>query len=75
MYLFDKRKENTQPFRSIKIGETFFDSENKIHAMKILFCEDDDGCVNAINLESGEGLFYEDNEEIIATKAKVEIFA
>lgn len=75
MYLFDKRKENTQPFKGIKRGETFFDPENEIHAMKIISCEDDDGCVNAINLENGEGLFYEDNEEVIATKARVEIYA
>ena len=75
MSLFDKRKENTQPFRGIKIGETFFDTDNEYHAMKIISCENDDGCVNAINLETGEGLFYEDNEEVVATKARVEIYA
>ena len=75
MYLFDKRKENTQPFKGIKMGETFFDSENEIHAMKIVSCEEDDGCINAINLETGEGLFYGDNDEVVVTKARVEIYA
>ena len=75
MELFYNRNENVQPFRGIKRGETFFDSENQVHAMKIVSCEDDDGCINAINLEDGEGLFYEDDEEVIATKARVEIFA
>ena len=56
MYLFDKRKEQTVPYKAIKLGETFYDSENDIHAMKISSCEDDDGCVNAINLQEGTGL-------------------
>ena len=75
MYLFDKRKENTQPFRGIKIGETFFDTNNEYHAIKIVPCESDGGSINAINLETGEGLFYYDEEEIVATKARVEIYA
>ena len=75
MYLFDKRKEQTVPYNAIKIGETFYDSENDIHAMKIISCEDEDGCVNAIDLQSGGGLYYEDNDEVVATKARVEIYA
>ena len=75
MYLFDKRKEQTVPYKAIKLGETFYDSENDIHAMKIVSCEDEDGCVNAINLQEGSGLYYEDNEEVVATKARVEIYA
>ena len=75
MYLFDKREEQTVPYKAIKIGETFYESENDIHAMKITPCEDEDGCVNAINLQSGTGLYYEDDEEVVATKARVEIYA
>ena len=75
MYLFDKREKDPQPFGGIKIGETFFDANKEYHAMKIISCEDEEGCVNAINLETGEGLFYEDAEKVVATKARVEIYA
>lgn len=75
MYLFDKRKEQTVPYKAIKIGETFYDIEKEAHAMKIASCEDEEGCINAIDLETGGGLFYEDNEEVVPTKARVEIYA
>lgn len=75
MYLFDKRKEQTVPYNAIKVGETFYDSENDFHAMKIFLFENGKDCANAINLETGEGLFYEDHDAVVATKARVEIYA
>ena len=75
MYINDNRKEKTVPYGQIKIGDTFFDVENEIHAMKIIDCEDSEGCVNAINLQEGNGLYYEDDEEVVAIKARIEIYA
>ena len=64
------RKDTKRTPRKLQIC-----AENEYHVMKIISCEDEEGCVNAINLETGEGLFYEDDEEIVATKARVEIYA
>ena len=76
MYLFDKRKEQTVPYNAIKIGETFYDSENDFHAMKTFsFQYDIEARANAINLETGEGLFYEAHDAVVATRARVEIYA
>ena len=75
MYLFDKREEQTVPYETIKIGETFYDSENDTHAMRISSCEDADGYINAVDLQRGTGLYYEDAEKVVATKARVEIYA
>ena len=75
MHLIDNRKEHTIPFKTIKIGETFYDSENDIHAMRISACEDAHGHINATDLQRGTTLYYEDDEGVIATKARIEVYA
>lgn len=74
MQVYDNRKTKTVPFESIKIGDTFFDSENKIYAMRIVDCEDADGCINAVDLQTGGPHFYED-EEVEPIRGRIEFFA
>ena len=74
MQVSDNRKNKTVPFKNIKVGDTFFDSENENYAMRIVDCEDADGCVNAVDLETGSLLFYE-NEEVESIKGRIEFFA
>jgi hypothetical protein len=74
MQVYDNRKTKTVPFKSIKIGDTFFDSENENYAMRIVDCEDEEGCVNAVDLETGSLLFYE-SEEVEPIKGRIEFFA
>jgi hypothetical protein len=42
--------------------------------MRIADCEDTDGCVNAVDLQTGSPLFYED-EEVEPIKGRIEFFA
>jgi hypothetical protein len=74
MQVYDNRKIKTVPFKSIAVGDTFFDSENENYAMRIVDCEDTDGCVNAVDLQTGRLLFYED-EEVEPIKGRIEFFA
>ena len=76
MLIHDNRKEKTTNFGNIKCGETFYDSYEDIHAMKIQMCTDDeeDMKCNAVTLSNGFLLFYEDEEQVTATKARIEIY-
>lgn len=74
MRVCDNRKTKTVSFKSIEIGDTFFDPENKNYAMRIVDCEDTAGCANAVDLQTGSLLFYED-EEVESIKGRIEFFA
>ena len=74
MQVYDNRKTKTVPFKDLAVGDTFFDSENENYAMRICDCEDADGCVNAVDLQTGSLLFYED-EEVESIKGRIEFFA
>jgi hypothetical protein len=74
MQVCDNRKTKIVPFKSIAKGETFFDFENEIYAMRIAECEDVDGCVNAVDLQTGGLRFYE-TEEVEPIKGRIEFFA
>lgn len=74
MQVYDNRKTKAVSFKSIRIGDTFFDSENKNYAMRIADCEDADGCVNAVDLQTGSLHFYGD-EEVEPIKGRIEFFA
>ena len=74
MILRDNRKEKTIRFGEIKCGETFYDPYEDIHAMKIPSCTDEDGDCNAVALSNGALLYYECEDQVIATKARVEIY-
>lgn len=74
MQVFDNRKNKVVPFKGLAVGDTFFDSENENYAMKICECEDTDGCVNAVDLQTGSLLFYE-YEEVEPIKGRIEFFA
>jgi hypothetical protein len=74
MQVYDNRKTKTVPFKSLAVGDTFFDFENENYAMRIPYCEDADGCVNAVDLQTGSLLFYED-EEVEPIKGRIEFFA
>lgn len=74
MQVYDNRKTKMVPFKSIKVGDTFFDFENENYAMRIVDCEDTEGSVNAVDLQTGSLLFYED-EEVEPIKGRIEFFA
>ena len=74
MQVYDNRKTKVVPFKSLGVGDTFFDSENENYAMKICECEDTDGCVNAVDLQTGSLFFYE-CEEVEPIKGRIEFFA
>lgn len=74
MQIYDNRKVKTVPFKSLAVGDTFFDSENENYAMRIVDCKDIDGDVNAVDLETGSLLFYE-TEEVEPIKGAIEFFA
>lgn len=74
MQVCDNRKAKTVPFKSLGVGDTFFDPENENYAMRIVDCEDADGLVNAIDLETGSLFCYED-EEVEPIKGRIEFFA
>lgn len=75
MQVYDNRKAKTVPFKSIKVGDTFFEAENEIYGMRITDCTDEDGDTNAVNLQTGRSLFYEDDEEVEPIKGRIEFFA
>lgn len=75
MQVCDNRKNKTVPFKNIKIGDTFFDSENETYAMRIENYENyENGCVNAVDLQTGNLLYYED-EEVEPTRGRIEFYA
>ena len=73
MQVYDNRKVKTVPFKNIAVGCTFFDPENEMYAMRIADCEDTDGCVNAVDLQTG-GLFFYEDEEVEPIKGRIEFF-
>ena len=74
MQVCNNRKNKSTPFKSIAVGDTFFDPDNEIYAMRIADCEDTEGCVNAVDLQNGGLLFYED-EEVEPIRGRIEFFA
>ena len=74
MIIHDNRAEKFIYFCDIKRGETFYDPYEDIHAMKIQNCTDGDGDCNAVALDNGFLLCYEDGDQMVLTKAKVEIY-
>lgn len=74
MVLRDNRKEITTHFDTIKCGETFYDPYEDTHAMKIPSCTDEEGDCNAVALSNGALLCYECEDQVVATKARVEIY-
>ena len=75
MIIHDNRKEKTINFGDIKCGETFYDAYEDTHAMKIQTCTDgEDMKCNAVTLSNGFLLFYEDEEQVVLTKARIEIY-
>ena len=76
MIIHDNRKERTTNFGDIKCGETFYDSYEDIHAMKIQTCvdEEEEMRCNAVALANGILLSYEDEEQVVPTKARIEIY-
>ena len=74
MQVYDNRKNKTVPFRSIKVGDTFFDPNEEYYAMRIDNCENEDGYVNAVDLNTGNVLFYED-EDVEPIRGRIEFYA
>lgn len=74
MIVNDNRKEKTTQFGYIKCGETFYDSYEDVHAMKIPSCTDEDGDCNAVALSNGALLYYECEDQVVVTKARIEIY-
>lgn len=75
MKVYDTRKPITTNFKYIDIGCAFFDDKEEIYAIRIANCEDNDGCVNAVCLETGNLYFYDDDYEVAPIKAKIEVYA
>lgn len=74
MLIHDNRKEKTTNFGYLKCGETFYDPYEDIHAMKIPSCTDEEGECNAVALANGALLCYEAEDQMIFTKARIEIY-
>ena len=75
MQVYDSRKPLTTNFKDINIGCAFSDDNEGIYAIRIADCENDDGCMNAVSLETGNLYFYEDDDEVTPIKAKIEVYA
>jgi hypothetical protein len=74
MTVYDNRAEKTISFGYIKCGETFYDPCEEIHAMRIPSCTDEDGDCNAVALSNGVLLCYECEDQVVLTKARIEIY-
>ena len=75
MQVYDTRKPLTTNFKNLYIGCAFFDDKREIYAIRIADCNDDEGCANAVCLETGNLYFYEDDDEVTLIKAKIEVYA
>ena len=75
MEVYDTRKPSTISFKDVHIGCAFFDTERGGYLMRITNCKDDDGCANAICLETGNLYFYENDYKVVHVKAKIEVYA
>lgn len=73
MQVYDNRKNKTVPFKGLRVGDTFFDPIEEFYAMRITDCESEDGCVNAVDLQTGNTLFYE-NEEVEPIRGRIEFY-
>lgn len=73
--MYDTRKPFTINFKDLQIGSAFYDAEEEIYAIRIADCEDNDGCVNVVSLETGNLYFYDDNYEVTPIKARIEVYA
>lgn len=76
MFIRDNRKEKTTNFGYVKCGETFYDPYEDTHAMKISTCvnETESMKYNAVALSNGFLLYYEAEDQVVGTKARIEIY-
>lgn len=76
MHIYDGRHPKTTYFENIDEGEMFYDPENEMFCMRIQECQWDDGNEpsNAVDLADGQLLFYEQRDEVVNVKGKVEIY-
>lgn len=54
----------------------FYDPENEMFCMRIQECLWDDGNepANVVDVADGQLMFYEQNEEVISVKGRIEIY-
>lgn len=74
MIVHDNRKEKTTNFGYLKCGDTFYDSYEDIHAIKVSSCTNEDGECNAVDLSSGVLFCYGAEYQVVPTKARIEIY-
>jgi len=76
MIVIDSRKARTIKFENICEGEMFYDPENEMFCMRIQECQW--GCggesANAVDLADGQLVSYEERDEVVNVKGKVEIY-
>lgn len=76
MLIHDSRKPSTIEFGALKNGEVFHDSiETGDFCMKISEAVDShDNNINAIELETGLGYWFEPMDQVVKVSARLEIF-
>lgn len=76
MNVIDNRKEHTVKFADVRCGEMFYDPENEMFCMRIQECQWDDGneVANVIDVADGQLMFYEQYEEVVSVKGRIEIY-
>lgn len=76
MNIVDNRKERTVKFANVRCGEMFYDPENEMFCMRIQECQWDDGneVANVIDVADGQLMFYEQYEDVISVKGRIEIY-
>jgi hypothetical protein len=76
MEVIDRRKPKVSHFADVREGEMFFDPENEMFCLRIQECVWDTGEVpaNAVDLADGQLVFYENQNEIVKVRGRVDIY-
>jgi hypothetical protein len=76
MEVIDRRKPKVSHFADVRVGEMFFDPEDEMFCLRIQECVWDNGeePANAIDLADGQLVFYENTNEVVKVRGRVDIF-
>ena len=79
MRIVDERKQNTNLFKEVQVGQVFYVEDEAEYGcypyMKIFKIEDvDNGYYNAVDLETGGLTYLNDNEPVILCNATLKIY-
>ena len=79
MKIVDERKQNTNLFKEVQVGQVFYVEDEAEYGcypyMRISKIEDvDTGYYNAVDLETGGLTYLNDNEPVILCNATLKIY-